>query len=175
MNQPLHLLVQEIFRLNDEFNRMLGVKLEQALREPATDAGIDTLEASLETKLPPSYRDLLTVSNGWTGFAANVHLLSVEQQLQGEYARYIHQWKGEQWAYGEPVPVEGIVFGIALHTNKARLFDTDTADEAGEMEAIWWDDGELHRYANLIEMLEQYRRRLKFLINRKRRQQRLRP
>jgi hypothetical protein len=168
MNQRLQSLVQEIFRLNNEHTRLLGIQLEQALNPPASDAQIDALEAHLGTKLPPSYRDLLAICNGWVGYSADVDLLSVEQQIQGEYARYIHQWKGEQWAYGESVPVEGIVFAIALDTNHAHLFDTDTIDEAGEMEAVWWDNGELHRYANLIEMLEAQRDRLKRLINRKR-------
>ena len=172
MNQRLQSLVDEIYKLNTEFRAVAGLKVKQSLGGPASNAQIKALEKHLEVKLPPSYRDLLGICNGWTGFSGNLHLLSVEQQIEGEYAAYVHQWKGEQWAAGEPVPVEAIVFGIALNTNKARLFDIDKADKAGEMEAIWWDDGEVHRYKNLIEMFEEQVRRLKFMINRKRRQKR---
>lgn len=168
MPRALQLIVGEIVGLNDLFNAILNVPIVQVLGPPATVAQIDALEVHLGVALPPSYRELLSICNGWVGFAAGVDLLSVEQQMRGEHARYIHRWRGIQWEYGESVPVEAIIFGIELGTNKARLFDTATADASGEMQAIWWDDGELHRYANLIQMLEEYVERLVFMIDRKR-------
>lgn len=168
MSRPLRTIVEEIAGLNDLFNAILGVSIVQTLHPPASPKQIDALEAHLDVALPPSYRELLGICNGWSGFAARVDLLSVEQQMQGEYARYIHRWRGIQWAYGESVPVEAIIFGIELGTNKARLFDIATADASGEMQAIWWQDGELHRYDNLTDMLEQYVDRLVFMIDRKR-------
>lgn len=172
MNQRLQTLVDDIYKLNVEFRTIAGLKVKQSLGKPASDAQIDALEAHLQVKLPPSYRSLLGICNGWMYYSGNLHLLSVEQQIEGEYERYIHKWKGEQWAAGEPQPVEAIVFGIWLNTNKARLFDPDTADKRNEMEAIWWDNGEVHRYSNLIALFEADKRTLKFLINRKRRQKR---
>ena len=168
MNHSLESLAKEIFQLNDKYNKVLGVDDEQRKNPPATQAEIDALEAHLGAKLPPSYRSLLEICNGWTGFFSDMDLLSVEQQIEGEYARYIHQWKSEQLADGEPVPVEAIVFATALDTNHVLLFDTDTANKAGEMKAVWWDDGELTRYDGLIKLLEAQRDRLKRLIRRKR-------
>ncbi|MEJ8857880.1 SMI1/KNR4 family protein [Variovorax robiniae] len=168
MNQALKSLVDEIFQLTEKYNKVLGVHEVQTMNAPATPAEIDALEAHLGTKLPPSYRDLLEICNGWTGFFSDMDLLSVQQQMEGEYARYVHQWKGEQWAEGEPVPVEAIVFAIALNTNHALLFDTNTVKKNGEMKAVWWDDGELTRYDGLVKLLEAQRDRLKRLIRRKR-------
>jgi hypothetical protein len=166
MNEYLNALVHEIFDLNQEAKRVRGIDLPQSLNPPATAAEIEALERHLGVRLPPSYRDLLEICNGWQGFAANVQLLSTDQHIHGEYADYVRQWKEEQWAAGEPVPVKALIFGIALHTNQARLFDTETANETGEMEAVWWENEELHRYSDLIDMLEQYRDLLKLRIAR---------
>jgi len=170
MNEKLRGLVREIFKLNAELRSLLGVNTEQALGRPATETEIRALETHLEVTLPPSYRDFLRICNGWQHFSGNLHLLSVAQQIEGEYAQYVHQWKGEQWAAGEPVPVESLVVGIALHTNTARLLDRNKVGVDGEMEAVWWEDEELHRYQNLTEMLEQHKKHIRLIIQRKRRQ-----
>lgn len=169
MDQVLIALVQEVFALNEEFDRRHRLSVPHALQPPATAAQIAALEAHLNAKLPPLYRDFLAFSNGWVGFNGIVHILSVEQQIGGEYARYVHQWKGEQWGHGEQVPVEGIVFAIALHTNQAYIFDTNSADAAGEMEVVEWDDGEHARYKDLVAMLEHVRRIRKAMLKMPRR------
>ena len=164
MNQRLQALVQQIFELHEEFRKLRKLNLPQSLNPPATPAEIAALEAHFGTELPHSYRDFLEICNGWVGFNGRICFLSVAQQIEGEYAQYVHQWKGEQWEYAEPVPVEGLVIAIALHTNLAYLLDAEKRDATGEMEAVWWDDGELHRYRNLFDLFEQHRRHYAALV-----------
>ncbi|VWX55962.1 hypothetical protein VARIO8X_110051 [Burkholderiales bacterium 8X] len=167
MTHPLKPLVDETFRLNAKHNDVLGLTQDQVMQPPASEEQIARLESHLGVVLPPLYKAFLRICNGWTFFFADMHLLSVEEQISGDFARYVHQWKGEQWAEGEEVPVEAIVFAIAIDTNHALLFDTKTTREDGEMEVVWWDDGELDRNHDLVEFMRARIERLEYLIARR--------
>ncbi len=164
MNQQLQVIIPQIFELHEEYRRLRKLKLSQTINPPANAAEIAALEAHLGMKLPPAYRDFLEICNGWVGFNGKLCFLSVAQQLEGEYAHYVQQWQGEQKEYGELVPVEGLVVAIALHSNFAYLLDARKRDAAGEMEAVWWDDGEQHRYKSLFDLFEQHRLRYAALV-----------
>ena len=66
------------------------------------------------------------------------------------------------------VVVEGRERGQRLIVGGRVKQNATLGEASGEMQAIWWQDGELHRYDNLTDMLEQYVDRLVFMIDRKR-------
>jgi hypothetical protein len=161
-------LILHIFELNATYEQLIGLKPRQRLGPPAPEAAIAGFEAWLGFSLPPSYRLFLAMHNGWKGFEANLSLLSIEEQKEGETADYVRSWKAEAWAEGQTLIVEGLVIGIELNTAKAWVIDTSHRDDRGEMEVVNWHGFETQRDPDFLAMLRTKAKYMEELVAEKR-------
>ncbi len=89
-----------------------------ALRSGASDAEIKTLERKIGRTLPQSYRDFLSLSNGWDSFDATVTLLSAKQAGDAYALKKFTRWYREMGfaELGYPDPSQTVVIGSSAIT-----------------------------------------------------------
>jgi hypothetical protein len=146
--------IRRVFELNAAYERLLGLPSEQLLGPPAAEAEIADFEGWIGFSLPPTYRVFLSLHNGWRCFQADISLLSIAEQRQGEAADFIASWKADSWVKAEPLVIEGLVIGIELYTAKAYITDASHTDDRGEMEVVYYNNFETDRYPDFFAMLQ---------------------
>lgn len=143
----------------ESVHRIRALKLELARIDPrggmpvappagAQEQAIAGAERRLGFLLPPSYRALLALHDGWPQLYAGAGLLGVRALSRGTFvdvARMVIDERGADWSGGE-LPPRGsrlrrgglIPFGIDVDAETIFAWDTSSARPDGEMEVILW-------------------------------------
>ena len=131
-------LVQQILELRTQIARLLGTELPRLL-PPAPAALIVTAEQKLEFSFPPSFREFLSVCDGFVQFSEGFDLLGVRQMLGADYAREAKRHRDLAWQSGDRVGVEGFLIGMRPGSFRVLLLDrTVDRDDRGELPAVEW-------------------------------------
>jgi hypothetical protein len=141
-------LIKDYVKIEELLNGFFGIEPARPLLHPPAPAKeLDDLEQYLRHRklsFPPSYRAFLATCNGITGFNADLNLLSakevfnpVDMALESDFPNLA-------------------AFVIAQGNTSAFIsFDSETTDEAGEMEVVWvTEDGVEFRYPNFGVFLQ---------------------
>jgi hypothetical protein len=121
-------------------------------QEPATEADITAAESRLGTRLPPSYRNFLLTSNGWSTLVGLYGALSLNDERFG-WLRETQSWLVEAWADLEDPVLDALlarVLNVGYEDNgNCWLLDPAVIGPDGEWATYrWWcgDDGGLDRH-----------------------------
>ncbi|MGH2609028.1 MAG: SMI1/KNR4 family protein [Tepidiformaceae bacterium] len=146
--------VQRNFELRRRYYSLIAAGIEQKLARPASEAEISVFESHIGYPLPPSYRMLLSLHNGWRHWEGDTHLLSLEQMRHGPYADWVRAWKEEAKGRGETLIRQGLVVATALHADTGLILDTALRHKGGEMTIVNWEHQEIARYWDFLELLQ---------------------
>ena len=106
------------------------------LGNPLAAKTIDSSEKKLHVIFPPSYRDFLSVCNGFKGITGLWDMLSVEEMASGPYFDEIQAWKasplGSETMSASKIFVVGWVLGKDLLDVDLAALDLGTRDDKGE-------------------------------------------
>lgn len=168
----------------ESMHRIRALKLELARLDPrggmpiapppgASEAAIVAVERRLGTSLPPSYRELLSLHDGWPQLFAGASLLGVRALARGTFmdvGRLVldHDEVAETRGAGEdhaaPVGTRGragerarrglVPFGIDAAAETVFAWDMDARAEDGELAVILWTNDIGLRLSGFPELLE---------------------
>lgn len=164
----------------DAIRRIRGLRLELSRKDPrrgmpvappagAPEAAIVAAERRMGLRLPPSYRALLALHDGWPQLYAGAGLLGVRPLTRGAYlgvaqmvieenegaARYSGAIRASQArARGSARPAGLIPFGIDPDAETLFAWDPQVQREDGELEVVLWMNGLGMRLASFPELLE---------------------
>ena len=126
-------------------------------REPATPEAIRSFERRIGFQLPPSYREFLSLHNGWEHFWLNITLGGVAGKHTERVAKYAEEtvrWQKEALArqgYEKPAEIRAwekkakrhLFLGnhLVIGTNfgsRFYVYDTNSRRRNGEMSLYYW-------------------------------------
>lgn len=153
-------MLEEILETQRENARVRGQqRAATGLAKPATPPEIARLEAHLArigAKLPPSFRQFLSITNGIDGFMQDENLsmrsaLAIEERFAGTAKGHIADPK----AWADFAPLCNFVFASG-ETAAFVAFDPDTANDDGEMDVVMiTEDGGRVEFGTFDEFLEE--------------------
>ena len=187
MRADLEKLVQRLREAFDDYAREGGMFDESTPSRPHPPAAvkeIDAFEKKMGWKFPASYRDFLTLHNGWERYASVFTLIGVggkhttkaQKQIKETLSLYKGIWEekhgkatdarikefeskanrsGKTEDDARIYIANKLVFGTSS-SGSLRLFNPAVTDKAGEPEVVYRDQlGEIvRRYPNFRAMLE---------------------
>jgi hypothetical protein len=133
-----------------------GQHTDQVLGPPATEQQVRALEREIGYELPPSYRQLLLLHDGWKELQGDADLLSIEQRKDKDLMRRIQSLQELKQELEEPYnPKNLLIVGGADSTYVAYL-DYDTRRPDGEMDVVeyGYEEGELARHPDMVAYLK---------------------
>jgi len=145
--------MERSFELRKRYYSLIGAGIEPVLGPPASAADIAGFEAHIGYALPPSYRMLLSLHNGWRHWEGDTHLLALDEMLHGPYADWVRDWKREAHGRGQVLIVQGLVVATALYADTGLILETALSLKGGEMTIVDWDHREIARYPDFLELL----------------------
>ena len=137
----LRALIDELLALALEVSRLgrYGI-IEPQPRAPIRPHVLQAYEQRCGIPMPPSYRALLELSNGYDGLLFGGDLLAVEDVTPGGSAwERISEWKLETAKYGGGRVLDGIMVAYMAQPNNWAFLDPNTAQPSGEMALVSWD------------------------------------
>ena len=111
---------------------------EAALLPPASVDALQRLESRCGFPLPPTYREFLTISNGFQGIAGGFDLLGCEQMLRPEYDEEVRRIRTLAWDSGQRSPLEGFAVGLRPGSDALVLLDRSRPTRGGELTVVHW-------------------------------------
>jgi len=157
--------VRTVYELTAEHRRLRESSIAQHLGPPAKGEAIRTVEQQFGVRLPEHYRCFLESHDGWQGFSGDNALLSTAQILSGPAADWITELKGFQ--SGTALARGHVIMGSPYSTTVV-FFDPVSERDAGEMDVVYWHDGELSRYPDFGAFLDGWADLLRKNIERER-------
>lgn len=133
----------------------LGLPDNQQLGPVANQNRLKELETRIGKPLPPSYREFLSMYNGWRMVTAVMDLLSVEEILEGPREASIRKWQHQALESGDPVAGNALVIGDSLVTPTKLLLDPEVIDEWGEWGVVQHHKEEEIAYPSFLVWLEE--------------------
>jgi len=131
-------LIEQIFGLRTRIASLLGTERPRLL-PAASPALIAAAEQRLEFSFPPTFREFLSVCDGFVQFSEGFDVLGAHQLLSSEYANEVRKTRDLAWQSGERVGVEGLIIGLRPGSFRVLLFDrTVPRDERGELPTVEW-------------------------------------
>jgi len=149
--KDLKQLIDDFVDIEEILNGYYGIEPARPLiRPPAPAKDLDSLEKYLlrrKLPFPPSYRAFLATCNGITGFDADLNLLSAKEVMNPV-----------DMALESDFPNLAIFVIAQGNTSAFISFDSESTDDAGEMEVVWvTEDGDEIRYPNFGTFLQMVR------------------
>jgi hypothetical protein len=146
--------VEEGRRARSAYYDAIELPDDQTLGPPVPPTLLTQFEDQLGKKLPPSYRQFLSLHNGWQMAMGAVDLLSVEEMLGGPRHEKVLRWQREQAKAGDPFAPNGLVVGHSDITPTVFLLDPSSPDEDGEWPLIRYDYSPEQVYPSFLDWLE---------------------
>ncbi|MGF9759338.1 SMI1/KNR4 family protein [Microvirga sp. 0TCS3.31] len=144
MNEPVPLpqLIWQLAEALRTYDRLaFDEEYEHELGEPCSPQQIAVLEKKLGKSLPPSYKAFIQLHNGWSHFAGDAKLLSMEDHQS--------EWVKERLAdmeelfpeFGQENPFEQGALPVLLgeDSNQVLYLDPRTVRRDGEMDFVLLD------------------------------------
>lgn len=159
----------------DAIRRIRALRLDLARKDPrrgmpvappagAPEAAIVAAERRMGLRLPPSYRALLALHDGWPQLYAGAGLLGVRPLTRGAYlgvAQMVIEENEGAARYSGAVRTSprarsaGLIpFGIDPGAETLFAWDPKVQREDGELEVVVWMNGLGMRLASFAELLE---------------------
>jgi len=127
---------------------------EQKLGPPVDETQLQALEKRLGRKLPRSYRQFLSMHDGWRMINGALDLLSVGEILAGPRHDKVAKWQQEMLRHGDTVVGNALVIAASDITPTKLLLDPDTLTDGGEWLLIRDHKGPEEAYPSFLDWLE---------------------
>lgn len=148
-------LLERIFQLKRSYcDFMMGPIGYPLPNSPATEEDIQRVEHDIGIKLPPSYRNFLSIHNGVRNWEGYFVLFSLNDYYYGKYWEGIKELKKHAFQEGNTLIIEGLPIAHNLDTGQTLLLDTTKANKEGEMEVVHYHWEEMNRYPTFFEYLK---------------------
>jgi hypothetical protein len=156
--EPMETIIQQILNQQNEINDFFGSDLPPVLRSPAPAGAIERIEQVFQFKLPPSFREFLTLYDGCMHFTGSLDLLGSQEILSSTYLERVRQIRADEWDSGNRVPLEGFVIGYSSESSYVLLIDrTIQPDENGELPVVLWQYEQISRSRDFRSFLKFWR------------------
>ncbi|WP_210168306.1 SMI1/KNR4 family protein [Mesorhizobium sp. 1M-11] len=142
-NKPnIRELIEKIVEAQRKYDSLkYDEELPHELGKPATDDEISSLEKRLGIPLPESYREFLTLHNGWSDFDAGGKLLATHDHNSKWVKEKIEFW-GDLWPAEEDNPFENgalpVMFGEDL--SHFLVLDPSRVKKNGKIDFVEYED-----------------------------------
>jgi hypothetical protein len=150
-------LIADLRDARQEFYQVaFGQDAQQTLGEPCTESHLGTFERQLGYTLPPSYRELLLLHNGWQGFQGDADLLSLIQHGDKGTVRRIESLRRILREQKKSYNPDNLLIVGGNDSTYTVYLDLDTRRPDGEMDVVeyGYEEGELARHSDMISYLE---------------------
>lgn len=166
----LNSLVEGIYQLTKEWNKLRGEEDRQQLMPSANQAAISRLQTALGVTLPRDYLAMLRLHNGWKNFRADYSLLSIEEMVgDGPMKKVLARLKEMQGESEKTARHDGIIFQAGPFGWSCAYFDRSTHKTSGSMEVVEWEPrGEIERHPSFTAYLESYQEVLEGVVAKER-------
>jgi hypothetical protein len=157
IRQRLETLIAKVHDAREEFYQVAyGQSADQVLGPPASEQQIQEFERKLGYSLPPSYRHLLLLHDGWTGLEGDADLLSLAQRSDKGILRRIEKFKKMMGEGEDPYNPENLLVVGGADTTYVVYLDIDARRPDGEMDVVeyTYEEGELARHRDMVEYLK---------------------
>lgn len=161
-------VIQELFSAFQELDHlMFDEEIDHELGTPCTEAQLVELEKWLGFVLPPSYREFLSLHNGWNNFDGNAKLLAIEDFRSSWVSEKIHNLEILFYEDGENPFDKGMIpILLGEDNDNFLLLDPTTEKSNGEMEFVAFDfTEEESRFQNFLSFLEAHLKSVKIIID----------
>ena len=156
--------VQRIFEAKSKYTRLEYDEEDgQVLNPPASTGDLAWLEARLGSVLPPTYREFLSLHDGWLGFSGEAMLLPAREHE----APWVQKKRAELEAhlaefFSPAILASAFIVMLGREEKNFVFLDTKSRLPTGELEVVNFDmvDGEYGRYASFVAYLEYVAKRL---------------
>lgn len=123
---------------------------------PSTDAQIQAYEQYLGLRLPPSYRTLLSLHDGYDWLMYPGHMLSIRDLMPGgAWHDRVLEWKRVSARYGAGEVLEGIPVANMGQPNSWVYLDPGRTDKRGEFAVVEWEPEDSEDYPDMLAYLEE--------------------
>jgi SMI1 / KNR4 family (SUKH-1) len=150
-------LIPKLYDAREEFYQVaFGQHARQQLGNPCTEQQVKALERKLRYTLPPSYRELLLLHDGWKGFQGDADLLSLAQRSDKGIVRRIQSLKEVMRDLEEPYNPDNLLIVGGNDSTYVVYLDLDTRRPDGEMDVVeyGYEEGELARHPDMVAFLQ---------------------
>lgn len=146
---------------------MFDEDIKHELGMPSTMAQIAELERRLGFSLPPSYREFLSLHNGWNGFDGGAKLLAIEDFGSAWVTEKIHDLEVLFYEDGDNPFDKGMIpILLGEDNNNFLLLDPNALKSSGEMDFVAFDfTEEESRFPDFTSFLEAYLQSVKSIID----------
>ena len=145
--------IRELIETRQAYYDLIKSGITQQLGEPATPEEIQRVESKFECRLPDSYKQLLGCHNGCSNWEGEVHLLSTDQILDGEFCDWIAIWQEEAKGMDNEDVSNGLIIACELNAACGLILLKDEVADSGEMPILEWDNGPVRKYKNMEELI----------------------
>jgi len=127
-----------------------------AIGPPASEQQLQAFERSLGYALPPSYREMLLLHDGWTALEDEADLLSLAQRREEEIRDRVKSFKRMMREGEDPYNPDNLLVVCGADTTFVVYLDIDTRRADGEMDIVeyTYEEGELARHKNMVAYLK---------------------
>ncbi|WP_287140371.1 SMI1/KNR4 family protein [Mesorhizobium sp.] len=153
----LQTLISKLHDVREEFYQVaFGRSADQVLGPPASELQLQNFERSLGYSLPPSYRQMLLLHDGWTALEDEADLLSLAQRREKEIRDRIESFKKMMREGEDPYNPDNLLVVGGADTTFVVYLDIDTRRPDGEMDLVeyTYEEGELARHKDMVAYLK---------------------
>ncbi|TPI42923.1 SMI1/KNR4 family protein [Mesorhizobium sp. B3-1-9] len=153
----LQALVSKLYQAREEFYQVaFGQSADQVLGPPASEQQLQALERSLGYALPPSYREMLLLHDGWIALEDEADLLSLAQRHEEEIRDRVKSFKKMMREGEDPYNPDNLLIVGGADTTFVVYLDIDTRRADGEMDVVeyTYEEGELARHKDMAAYLK---------------------
>jgi hypothetical protein len=153
-------LIPKLYDAREEFYQVaFGQHARQQLGNPCTEQQVKALERKLHYTLPPSYRALLLLHDGWKGFQGDADLLSLAQRSDQGIVRRIQSLQRvmrEDEEQEQPYNPDNLLIVGGNDSTYVVYLDVDARRPDGEMDVVeyGYEEGELARHPDMVAFLK---------------------
>lgn len=153
----LQTLISKLYDAREEFYQVaFGQSADQVLGSPASEEQLQNLERGLGYALPPSYRQMLLLHDGWTALEDEADLLSLAQRREEEIRDRVESFKRMMREGEDPYNPDNLLVVAGADTTFVVYLDIDTRRPDGEMDLVeyTYEEGELARHKDMVAYLK---------------------
>ncbi|SFN86683.1 SMI1 / KNR4 family (SUKH-1) [Mesorhizobium sp. NFR06] len=153
----LQALVSKLYQVREEFYQVaFGQSADQVLGPPASEQQLQAFERSLGYALPPSYREMLLLHDGWVALEDEADLLSLAQRHEEEIRDRVKSFKKMMREGEDPYNQDNLLVVGGADSTFVVYLDIDTLRADGEMDVVeyTYEEGELARHKDIVAYLK---------------------
>jgi len=150
-------LIPKLRDAREEYYQVaFGRHADQLLGNPSTEQQVKAFEQQWGYTLPPIYRELLLLHDGWRGFQGDADLLSIAQHHDKGIISRVQSLQELMRDEKQPYNPDNLLIVGGRDSSYVVYLDLDTRRPDGEMDVVeyGYEEGELARHPDMVAFLK---------------------